>query len=309
MKHSTIRIISWGGVGDALLTTPLFRAIKEQLPGSRTVVYSGWSAHHEVFLNNPYIDKLRKPGRLSYAERLLLRKFKHVKLFRPTYGDVLPGLLYSKNATEIIAEMFGVTLKYKQVMIFLTKEEEEIGKHVVSQYSTPVAIHVTSRGSSNKNWPISHWAELVRRNPQYTFLQLGVHTEELVPGVVDLRLNLPQLRAQFAVLKYARAFVGVDSSFSNATNAFGTPGVVLYGPSNPLVWGHSNNHNLYLGLSCAPCLDILGGGRCPYLAPCMSGISVLEVERALEQQLTRSYSAISPGHDNGAIKPSCNSCG
>jgi ADP-heptose:LPS heptosyltransferase len=178
------------------------------------------------------------------------------------------------------------------VMIFLTSEEEEVGKRLVSQYSMPVAIHVTSTCSSDKNWPISHWTELVRRNPQYTFLQLGLPNEELIPGVVDLRAEIPPLRAQFAVLKYVRAFVGVDSSFSNATNAFGTPGVVLYGPSTPLVWGHSNNHNLYLGLPCAPCLDILQGAPCPYGAPCMSGISVLEVERALEQQLAGSYSAV-----------------
>jgi ADP-heptose:LPS heptosyltransferase len=292
MKNSSIRIVAWGGVGDAILTTPLFRAIKEQLPGSRTIVYCPSYKHYDVFLNNPYIDKLKKLGRLTMTAGGLLERFRLVKWFSPAYGNLLPGLFYSKNATEIIAEMFGIALEHKQVMIFLTSEEEEVGKRLVSQYSMPVAIHVTSTCSSDKNWPISHWTELVRRNPQYTFLQLGLPNEELIPGVVDLRAEIPPLRAQFAVLKYVRAFVGVDSSFSNATNAFGTPGVVLYGPSTPLVWGHSNNHNLYLGLPCAPCLDILQGAPCPYGAPCMSGISVLEVERALEQQLAGSYSAV-----------------
>jgi ADP-heptose:LPS heptosyltransferase len=296
MKGPNIRIVSWGGIGDALLTTPLFRAIKEQLPGSRTIVYSPSYKHYNVFLNNPYIDKLRKPSCLTWTAMLLLKKLKLAKLFKPAYGPLMPGLFYSKNATEIIAEMFGITLEHKQVMVFLTREEEEIGKSIVSRYSTPVAIHVTSNCSSNQNWPISHWTELVQRNPQYTFLQLGLPDEELIPGTVDLRVELPPLRAQFAVLKYARAFVGVDSSFAHATNAFGTPGVVLYGPSNPLIWGHPNNRNLDLGLPCAPCLDLLMGAPCPYGAPCMSGISVVEVERALEQQLARSYSAASASH-------------
>jgi ADP-heptose:LPS heptosyltransferase len=297
MKSSNIRIMTWGGIGDALLTTPLFRAIKEQLPGSRTIVYCLSYDHYDVLLNNPYIDKLKKPGRLTGTVRLFLEKVKLVKLFRPVYGELVPGLFYSKNATEIIAEMFGITLEHKQVMIFLTREEEETGKHLVSGYSIPVAIHVTASCSGNKNWPISHWTELVRRNPQYTFLQLGLPDEELIPGVVDLRGKLP-LRAQFAVVKYVRAFVGVDSLFSNATNAFGTPGVVFYGPTTPLVWGHSNNRNLYLGLPCAPCIDVLLRVPCPYGAPCMSGISVLEAERALEQQLAHSYSARSPGRDS-----------
>jgi ADP-heptose:LPS heptosyltransferase len=294
MKGSNIRIVVWGGVGDALLTTPLFRAIKGHLPNSRTIVYTGRDAIHNVFLNNPYIDKLKKPNQLTKTEMLFLNKFKLVKLFYPNYSEWMPTLFYSKNATEIIAEMFGVTLENKQVMVFLTREEEEIGKHFVSQYLIPVAIHVTGRCSSNKNWPISHWTELVRRNPQYTFLQLGLPDEELVPGVVDLRVELSPLRAQFAVLKYVKAFVGVESSFAHATNAFGTPGVVLFGPSIPLIWGHSNNHNLYLSQTCSPCIDILAADTCPYGAPCMSGISILEVERSLEQQLARGYSTISP---------------
>lgn len=296
MNRSNIRVIAWGGIGDALLTTPLFRAIKEQLPGTRTIVYTYKDMHYDVFLHNPYIDKLKKPGRLTKTEILFLRKFKGVVFFIPMVSRVFPALFYSKSIPEIIAEMFGVTLEHKQLMIFLTKEEEEIGRRLDSQYPTPIAIHVTSHCSSNQNWPISHWTELVKRNPQCTFLQLGLPNESLVPGAVDLRGKLP-LREQLAVLKYARAFVGVVSSFAHATNAFGTPGVVFYGPSNSLVCGHSNNINLDLRLPCAPCIDILDGAKCPYEAPCMSGISVVEVERALEQQLARGYSTISPGYD------------
>jgi ADP-heptose:LPS heptosyltransferase len=306
MKHSNIVIVSWGGMGDALLTTPLFRAIKEQLPGSRTIVYSITYTHYDVFLNNPYIDKLRRYGRLTKAKLALLNRFKSVKVFVPSYGDYMPGLFYSKNATEIIAEMFGVRLENKQVMVFLTREEEEVGRRLNSQYPTPIAIHVTSNYSSNQNWPISHWAELVRRNPQYTFLQLGLPHEKLIPGVVDLRGKLT-LREQFAVLKYARAFVGVVSSLAHATNAFGTPGVVFYGPSTPLVWGHSNNCNLDLKLPCAPCVDILAGVPCPYGAPCMSGISVSDVEQALEQQLALGHSVMSPSQYSETIGLSHNS--
>src|SRR5262249_19855608 len=125
---------------------------------------------------------------------------------------------------------------------------------------------------------------------QYTFLQIGVPKEELIPGVVDLRASC-SLREQFAVLKYANAFVGVASAFAHATNAFDTPGVVFYGPASAAVWGHANNCNLDLGLPCAPCLELLWGAPCPYGAPCMSGISVAAVERALEQQLGRSHAS------------------
>lgn len=271
-----------------MLVTPLFRAIKEQRPDTRIIVYCSTDSHYEVYLHNPYFDRLKRPGRLNRAEQLLLSRFRLTKLCKPDYASLMPSLLYSKNATEIIAEIFGVELEHKQLMIFLTREEEEIGRHLVSQYATPIAIHVTSLTSSNQIWPTASWTELVRRNPQYTFLQLGLPYEQMIPGVVDLRRKIP-LRVALAVMKYVRAFIGVVSSFAHATNAFGTPGVVFFGPSTPLVWGHSNNYNLDLGLSCSPCIDLLGRWPCPYGAPCMSGISVLDVERALEKQLSLSH--------------------
>jgi ADP-heptose:LPS heptosyltransferase len=286
MRGSTIRIVSSGGVGDALLTTPLFRAIKEQRPGSRIAVYSVSSGHYDVFLNNPYIDSLKRLNPVRKVMGTLLTKFKLIRPFRPIYGNLVPSLYYSKNATEIIAEMFGIMLEHKQVMVFLSREEDEAGKRLVSQYSMPIAIHVTSHYTRNQHWPISHWTELVRRNPQYTFLQLGLPSEQLIPGVIDLRGRI-SLRMQLAVLKHVSAFVGVVSAFAHATNAFGTPGVVFYGPSTPKIWGHPNNHNLDLGLPCSPCVDILRWVACPYGAPCMSGISVPEVEQALKQQLAR----------------------
>jgi ADP-heptose:LPS heptosyltransferase len=301
MKTSNVRIVSWGGLGDVLLTTPIFRAIKEQWPGSRTIVYSTNYGHYDILLNNPYIDRLKAP-KLSRAEILLARKLRLAELHRgpyrllkpslfrplkahlPAYSILKPGLFYTKNATEIIAEMIGITLEQKDVMLFLTRNEEEIGRQLVASYDTPIAIHITSNTTRNQHWPLSYWAELVSRNPKYTFIQLGLPTEEVIPRTIDLRGKI-SLRVAFAVLKHVKAFVGVVSVFAHATNAFGTPGVVFYGPSSPLVWGHHNNRNLDLGLACSPCVDILGPCPCPYGAPCMSGISVREVELALEQLL------------------------
>lgn len=89
----------------------------------------------------------------------------------------------------------------------------------------------------------------------------------------------------FALLKGASGFVGVTSSFSHATNAFGTPGVVLFGPSAPEVWGHANNVNLSRNLPCAPCIDVLHNAPCPYGAECMQTITVAQVQEALRRQL------------------------
>jgi ADP-heptose:LPS heptosyltransferase len=82
---------------------------------------------------------------------------------------------------------------------------------------------------------------------------------------------------------------------AHATNAFGTPAVVLFGPSAPVVWSHANVVAISRHLRCAPCIDLLGGIPCPYQAPCMSRITVDEVARALRQALARPPAAHAAG--------------
>jgi len=110
--------------------------------------------------------------------------------------------------------------------------------------------------------------------------------EDKVEGAADLR-GKTSFREALSILNSSLSFVGVVSSFSHATSAFGTPGVVLFGASSPEAWGHSNNINIYKDLECAPCMDILLGSPCPYGKPCMTTITVDEVRKALLTQLER----------------------
>jgi hypothetical protein len=90
-----------------------------------------------------------------------------------------------------------------------------------------------------------------------------------------------------ALLSKCHAFSGMDSFFSHCTNAFGLTGVVLFGDSSPVVWGHPNNINLYKELRCSPCIDILQGYECPYGLPCLNTITPNEVIEALKSALEK----------------------
>jgi len=279
-----MRIVACGALGDALLTTPAFRALKEQDPSRRVVVYCTSRGQYELYLHNPYVDRLVRPGPMNRYERWILTSMRRTKLWHDGYGALMPSMFCSIPATEIIGNLLGVRLRDNQLQVFLTPEEEEEGRRLLAPCEMPVAIHLTSRFSANQHWPIEKWRELVRRNPRYTFVQLGLSDEAPVAGAFDLRGQL-SVRTALAVLKHSRSFVGVVSFFSHASNAVGTRGVVLFGPSTTVVWGHQNNINLELGLPCAPCVDLLQNMRCPYGAPCMSDISVDRVEHALTIQL------------------------
>ena len=284
----TISIRSWGGIGDALLATPAFRALKEQHPGKRLRAYCVTRSHYDVYLHNPYIDALKPPSTLTELRHNAMNTLGlRLSAKEPSYGLLLPALFYRKSAPAIIAEMLGVTLRSEQLIMRLTDKEEHAAQEILAKYHTPVAIHITSHFSSNQHWPLRNWEELVSRNPDITFVQMGLETEPAIRDAVDLRGKL-SLRMSLAILKAARSFVGVCSVFSHATNAFGTPGVVLFGPATPVIWGHPNNLNLYKKLPCSPCNDILRADPCPYATPCMRAISVQDVEKALRQQTEQS---------------------
>jgi ADP-heptose:LPS heptosyltransferase len=281
----TFRIISAGGLGDGLLLTPTLRKLKQQWPNCKTKVYCLNRRHLELFQHNPHIDVLRAASFRAAPLDYLLYLTKRSLFSSTMFGEFSPDMM-GKHVTEAVADVIDVKLDDHRVEVFLTGEEELEAEALTRKYENPVVVHVTSVTSANQNWPPEKWEALVRANPQFTFLQLGSSSETRIEAAVDMR-GRTTLRQSIAILKYVKSFVGVVSFLAHATNAVGTPGVVLFGPSAPRVWGHPNNINLWRDLRCSPCIDMLRHAPCPYGAPCMSEISVESVSKALQEQTAR----------------------
>ena len=282
VNNPTHHIITCGGIGDVLLTTPTFRALKKQQPNCKIYVYCSVKSHQEALKHNPFIDRLTfltKRAKFFYS---LLTRYNLITMHIAPYWKVMPSFFYNKNASEIIGEMLGVKVEYSPPDCFITEAEETEARNITSKYPNPIAIHTSAKSSSNKNWPNEYWEKLVQNNSEYSFLQLGRANEELVPGAVDLR-GQTSLRQSFGIIKTAMAFIGVDSVLAHAATAFRTPAVVLFGPSKSSVWGHPMNHNLYNAPRCSPCIDILGREPCPYGKECMFNLTVSHVEQALRR--------------------------
>ena len=284
MKKKVIRIISFGGLGDVLLSTPIFGALKRKYPNSRIIVYCIRKIDREIYRNNPHIDELRSSSFFVNPIAYTKYYFKLTKFHWLNYPNYSPSLTYEKSAARIIADMVDAELEDPRLEVYLTNEEDKRGKAKLAPFPNPIAIHITSSTSDNQNWPLKNWEELVKSMPQYTFIQLGLSGEDKVEGAVDFR-GTTSFREALSILKNSMSFVGVVSSFAHATSAVATPGVVLFGPSSPQVWGHANNINLYKDLRCAPCIDHLQSSPCPYGKPCLTTITVEEVRDALLSQL------------------------
>ncbi len=113
-----------------------------------------------------------------------------------------------------------------------------------------VAVHAGS-GSPRKNWPLDRWRELVEwllgHAGVEVFLLSGEADRErvrqLTGEIASSRLRvidgrpLPEVAA---LLGKCSLFLGHDSGISHIAAAVGTRAILLFGPTDPAVWGPRN---------------------------------------------------------------------
>jgi ADP-heptose:LPS heptosyltransferase len=105
-----------------------------------------------------------------------------------------------------------------------------------------LAIHNESK--PEKNWPFERLSKLVtaflERHPDFVVFILDMLKPKIETGKFKHRVihsrALP-LPYAFAVARESALFLGVDSCMLHAADLFRTPGVGLFGPTDPRRWG------------------------------------------------------------------------
>jgi ADP-heptose:LPS heptosyltransferase len=107
---------------------------------------------------------------------------------------------------------------------------------------SPYAKKMRNDKPHPKNYP--YWSELIPKIQKLNLkiIQIGVEGEEQL--VHDFRKNLSL--AELAVLvSKCKTWISVDSFFQHFCWDLGKPGIVLFGQSDPLIFGHPDNVNLF----------------------------------------------------------------
>jgi ADP-heptose:LPS heptosyltransferase len=291
MRRKQFIIITWGGIGDLMICTPTLRAVRKKYPRHKIIVYCSRVDHMKVLKHNPHVDSVRMLsawGMWKYPYHLFSYLFdrSRIKYTELAFQYVPPNWYGRTNIKQIAGHIFDLDLQGEDARteLFFTKAEDEKAIRSLAPYRNVIIMHIYSRCSPNHLWATEKWSELVKQLPQYTFVQVGGIDEPKVEGAVDFR-GKTTLREAFCLIKHASSFIGVDSIHSHVTNAFKKPGVVLFGDSDPAVWGHDNNINVFKGIPCSPCFYMLWGSRCPYNNECMKLIEVEEVREAVIKQM------------------------
>ncbi len=146
-------------------------------------------------------------------------------------------------ATAYLQDLTGAA-KLQDITFNFMPSDLEGASRAISEVAEPkkfIAIFPGS-GSPTKNWPIEKFSALADQldedDPRAVFIVGPAEdfAEEVLHAAGHITIKNHSLGTVAAIARMASAFVGNDSGVSHLAAATGTPGVVLFGVSDPVRW-------------------------------------------------------------------------
>ncbi|GEM_PF-266861 len=236
-----------GGLGDTLLTFPLLEVLKSK---GYHVTAVGNTDYFELALKAGWADKiLPEIPTGDFDLKLIIGVDGNIKTFPSERMWIVEHYLRE-------AGFWGVN--YSKTLPLIKRSENIPSKTVI--------LHPSS-GSRFKNLEPSLFLEIEEFLKERGFdvlYPLGEADRWLKEYVKD---SVPIARPVdfLAVAQNSALFVGSDSGFAHLSAYLGVPTVVIYGPSDPIVWRPIGERVFALvpDLECAPCFpDVCGEMTC-----------------------------------------------
>jgi ADP-heptose:LPS heptosyltransferase len=257
---SRVAIVRLRSMGDCVLTTPAIHLLKEHRPDLEIGVVVD-DRFRDVYRDNPAVSALLPPVRtvlLQWRPRLVLNLhggtrsawmtalslarwragFQHFT-FQPIYNVRIPRAQEILNVTRTVHTAEHVA----SALFFLGVPPIEIPRAQLfaepASRPRPYCLIHPQATAAEKIWPAENFRALASRVERELGLEpvfLGVNEAELAAFADFPRLCGAPLRESMAAIHGATLFVGNDSGPAHVAAAFGRPGVVLFGGSDPVVW-------------------------------------------------------------------------
>ena len=269
MIQGSILVIRGGAIGDFILTLPVLAALRESLPLARVeilayprvaplAVAAGLAAEARSIDARPLAGFFAARGPLDEEIQAYFANFAVIISYLYDPDGIFQANIERCSRAQFIAgphrpderaalHASDVFLKpLERLAIFGADPSPRLALNFQPSTLNSLALHPGS-GSESKNWFESNWSQLLRALVQETtapLLLIGGEAEgerlrrltrELPSERFALAENLPLVELAQR-LAGCRAFVGHDSGITHLAAAVGLPGLVLWGPSNDVVW-------------------------------------------------------------------------
>lgn len=265
-RRAVVDAVRGAGIGDVLMCTPALRELRSHRPNSRIRFYTDFPS---LLRGLPYIDEVL-PTAAAPPGAVSLR-----------YEDAVPP---RRHLAQILADNLGLRVRNVQPDCVIDPALVERFAEMWRGLPRPHIIisRRASKWTPNKEWPQTHWAELIGRLVRKAaVIEIGTSgdtaAESFGVNYLDLR-GRTSLEEFAAAIAAADLHVGPDSGPVHIAAAAHKRSVVLYGgylhPSNT---AYPGNIALYTPVECAPCWLRT---PCPYNLMCLNVISASQVEEA-----------------------------
>ena len=255
-----ILIVKLDHIGDVILSTPVYQAIKKTYPNSfLRVVVGPWAK--SVLINNPFVDEI-----IEYAAPWL------------DYN----GFYDTKDSNKVICQAINK---------ILSRPNDEL----INAENVRVAIF-PGAGVPWKKWPIENFLQICERLNQLNISPIIIgHSSEAdfsefidsKAKVIDLIGKTNTVHELAALLSQCNVLLSNDSAPVHVAESVGTKCVVITKPNSLPEFGLKSYGNITLGLkqckSGAGCPSFVFGNAkdLPKACNCIQSIGVDTVEQAL----------------------------
>jgi len=270
VKVSTPAILAirqMGGIGDMLMLTPTFRAIKEQNPNLPLVVCTtekyggGRGVLFDVLKYNPYVDKVITGNELlNYSFSKAYNFATGQEITVETNPEHPTG-----NRIDIFAELAGIELKDKSTVYVVSDSDKIIAsrwieKNVPEDRRRLIGIQVGA-STTRRSWP-SEKALLLGfittnawKDISVLLFYEGIISERLLSYPNLYQLSRIPIREVAALISKCEVFIAPDSGLLHLAGALGVKIIGLFGPTPPgaRLTYYQNSSSIYLEYPCSPC--------------------------------------------------------
>ncbi|HEX8371138.1 MAG TPA: glycosyltransferase family 9 protein [Chthoniobacterales bacterium] len=272
-----ILIIRGGAIGDFILTLPAIGLIRQNLPEARIEIL-GYSGIASLALSPEYADAVHSieygPLARFFSRRPTLDPemvnfftgYQQIISYLYDPDGIFEGNLRTAGVKNLLTgpgklsddihaiqqlarplEKLAFFLEEKAASFSPSSADLEAAASTLDSVPSPfIALHPGS-GGKKKNWSIENWQQLIRdlQDQGRSILLVGGEADDAQLGLLAEQFQLPlakdlPLRILGAVLSRSHLFVGHDSGISHLAAAAGARCILLFGPTDPDIWGPQN---------------------------------------------------------------------
>ncbi len=263
--------VNWN-IGDEIMISPVFQALKEKYPQT---VLDAEVNYPALLEGNPYVDGVNQ--RESFSPDFVLDAHKEVR---------------GVSRIDLLCKSLGVA-SIPLPKVYLTEEEIKAARKRWSLAPDDFAIAITTSARwFSRQWERKKWVELVEDLMRMYSAKVFVLGKDETPLPVGINaIGQTSLRETAALMKNCRLFVGSDSGPVHLALAVGTPAIGLFGPLNPdyLITPRAGFTPIFSSVECRGCWSdgrMKHPDHCPKVEPdCMSSIPVSRVLQSANELL------------------------